>query len=392
MTGYIAAAIAIFIKIPVFIWISHCVFILPGKARKFRKNNFPTRELSINEYRLLKRYYPKEKFFRGVWEFDGTHETAATWGDWEGREVIKGIPVTYHSSAESSLRRKGKNKVEVAMGKKKAYIIRLNDRYSITGHAEKVEAHERFWDQWMMGLPGAIEGHEDLELVGQRSSTKREQFHQAYRYAPELAGGYGLRFTGVFLSSTGLALLWLIHYNSNSTNTMAFVAAFIAAVAGAFFISLPAHAMSSEQKVNIVKGKYKGLSEEGIKLGGMKFRVNDDKRHFFSSTSINRLIRIDVYSASNMVIGIDNRSFFEDDSVSKDKEPIGAALLMMALSFLSVLSAHSLDFEGRPLLPYSIFIHLNSFMGILYLLVFLLKVRSQPSPEKIFLYRKAGDS
>ncbi|WP_404465418.1 hypothetical protein LG331_03780 [Vreelandella aquamarina] len=356
--------------------LSYTLFILPWSAIGYRKNNSPVRSLTVDEYSLLKKYYPKEKFDSGVWMLEGLHCSAASLGCWEGQNLINGVPVIFHSSAESALKRGGDNRVELAMGKRKAYVIGLNKEYCMTENAGRLESNQRFWDQWMQGLAGKIEGYSDVVILNQRESNKRENFYRAYLYAPEFISGDFLRFFGSFLSLVGLVFFGFYFFSDFYFNYFSQYVFFFLGLLGAFLVCLPAYLVSKPEKINVIQGKYAGLKGGCIEVGGLNVRVNEHGESYLSRLSCGSLVTVEVWVNSNMAVSVDSESFITDEVLEKSREPLKAPAIMMVLFFCSTvalfeLSGNMIDF-GESCFLYSFL------MTIVFFLIFLFKFNFRP--------------
>lgn len=363
-------------KILMLLDLSYTLFILPRAAIGYKKGNCPVRSLTVDEYRLLKKYYPKERFGRGVWILEGLHRSAASLGDWEGQDLINGIPVIFHSSAEEALNRGGDNKAKLAMGKRKAYVISLNGKYCITGSSGRVESHERFWGQWTLGLAGAIEGCPNAELLSQRESNKRETFYRAYLHSPEFASGDLLRFFGSFLSLISLSFFWFLYIGVFYFTYFYQGLFFFLGLIGAVLVFLPAYLVSKPEKINVVKGEYGGVEGDCFKVGGLSVRFNECGGSFLSNLSFGSLITVEVWVDSNMVVKINDESIFKDEALAKNKEPVKAPAIMMVLFLFSTVALFELS--GN-VLDFGSFCFFYTFsMTVIFFLIFLFKSSFRP--------------
>lgn len=376
MLGSFVFWMVIFVKLSMFMYLTYCFFILPREAVSFKKNNHPIDSLTIDEYRLLKKYYPKEKFNRGVWMLEGLHRTAPTLSDWEGTELIDDVPVFFHSSAENFLNRNGDNKAKVAMGKKRAYIVELNYKYSIVDSSAKVELHERFWNQWGLGLPGSIEGYPDAELLDQRESDKREKFYSAYRYAPDFFSGDFIRFTGSFFSFASLVFFWLIYFDLFYVSYLYQCVFIFLGVIGSVLVFLPAFFMSGSEEINVIKGKCEGVSDEGFKVGGLSVKFDENAKPISPEDLTAEAIVVDVWVNSNVIVKINEESCIRDDMLRGSREPVKAPAIMMVLFFISTIALF--DLNGNVFNFQSLVFSYNISMTAVFFLIFLFKLRFHP--------------
>lgn len=362
----------------IFVWLTYCFFAIPQRARRYRKENSPIRTLTLDEYRLLKKYYPKEKFSRDVWKLEGRHSSAPFW---VGRQqLINTIPVVFHPFAYKHLLRREENAVEVAMGAKKAYVIGMNGTYSLEGFAEEVETRERQQDQWGKGIPGEIAGHDNVRILGQRDSTKEERFEKCYLNAPEFSAGKEFRFLGALVSLLGLSLFWLISIGMVSFSPFLVLIAASLSFAGAYPMALPAYTMAPAEKVNIIEGVYGKKGWAKFLVGSMPINIPKKMKYDFEShVAEGEVVRMDVYVLSREVVRVEGIASRHRDTVDPEREPKKAVSIMLGIFAVSAIIALSNRDSSSAMLANHILFGFSSLMTIVYGTILWFKSSVYPS-------------
>lgn len=229
---------------------------------KWFRGQAPSRCATIEEQQLLARYYPKEKFGREVFHHTGAHTKGGTMKDWSGMDLIGGIPVLLPLLAKPFLSENGDNRIEVICGKKRAYVIRLNDGYHIEAFTPQVEILEKERVQWKFGIPGPLVDNENAEILGQRHTSKKER--RILTYDVHAITPSARRLIGCLVVLANVLLLWAMAEESLTAREW-FVPFTLMALAGFIPMTLEKH--RPREQVNCVRGIYRTDPNWGCIIG-----------------------------------------------------------------------------------------------------------------------------
>lgn len=213
----------------------------------------PLRCASINEQRLLAIYYPKETFEREVRQHSGPYRKGGTMADWTGMDLIGDLPVFLPVEAKEFLNEQGENQIEVICGKKRAYVIRLNDGYAIEDFAQSVETFARIRAQWDFGIPGPRIDDPSTLILGQRRTSKKERrlaAYEIYTDMPDLR-----RVLGSAAVVLTMLMFWAMAIDLLGNNPGWYILGTLIAIAGFVPMTLEKH--RPRETVNLVQGVYR---------------------------------------------------------------------------------------------------------------------------------------
>lgn len=237
-------------------------------AFKWLRKSEPLRCTTIEEQRLLALYYPKETFDRDVRQHQGPYSKGGTMQDWNGMDLIGGLPVSIHFMARQFLDLQGENRIEVICGKKRAYVVRLNERYSIEGSAAEVEHQERINAQWRFGIPGPRLDDPATQILGQRRSTKKERRVSAYDVFADSPDPR--RFLGCLAVALSCVLFWAMALEWLATSPGWYILGTLVAVGG--WVPMTLEKTQARERINRIQGVYRKRGEQRL-IGSLEVRA-----------------------------------------------------------------------------------------------------------------------
>ena len=271
MLGYLSVGITLFQTLSMLMYVGG-IWACQFRLNALRRDE-PARCATIEEHRLLALYYPKETFERDVHLISGAYRKTGTMKDWSGMDRIAEFPVFLPALALPFLNKEGNNEAEIICGKKRAYVIRLNDGYHIEAFAQRVETDERADAQWTFGIPGPCIGDEETLILGQRPARKKERRRLAYEmntHMPCLR-----RFWGSCAVVASVLLFWAMAFEWLTAKEW-FVPFFFVTLAGFLPMTLEKHQPRSV--VNRIQGVYRRVPEEGMTIGKKRVSVEPPVR------------------------------------------------------------------------------------------------------------------
>lgn len=228
----------------------------------------PLRCATISEQRLLAIYYPKETFERAVRQHSGPYRKGGTMADWTGMDLIGDLPVFLPVEAKEFLKAQGDNQIEVVCGKKRAYVIRLNDGYAIEDFAPSVEMFARIRAQWDFGIPGPRIDDPATLILGQRRTSKKERRLAAYEIYTDMPDVR--RVLGSIAVVLTLLMFWAMASDFLGSNPGWYILGTLIAIAGFVPMTLEKH--RPRETVNLVQGVYRRNPEGSqIRVGERSF-------------------------------------------------------------------------------------------------------------------------
>ncbi|WP_347905405.1 hypothetical protein [Pseudomonas purpurea] len=220
-------------------------------AFKWFRRSEPLRCATVEQQRLLARYYPKETFDRNVHRLSGSYRRGGTMREWQGMDLIGDLPVMLPPLAKPFLKEHGENTLDVVCGKEHAYVIRLNEGYDIERYAQQVEDNERHWAQWDFGVPGPRINGQNIEILGQRRSRKTERRIDVYVLYSDVPDTR--RLLGSLAVVLGMLLFWMMATNWIEDKGW-FVLGTLVALLGFLPITLEKH--HRPEPINRLRGIY----------------------------------------------------------------------------------------------------------------------------------------
>jgi hypothetical protein len=260
VAGWLSVGITLFQALSLLFYIGG-IWACQFRLNALRRNE-PLRCATIEEQRLLALYYPKETFDRDVHLINGCHRKTGTMKDQTGMDRIAELPVFLPELALKFLKKEGNNRAEVICGKKRAYVIRLNDDYHIEALALRVETAQRVSAQWKFGIPGPCLEDEETLILGQRRTTKQERRRLAYEMNEHMP--CIRRLLGSCAVVASVLLFWTMAFGWLTAKEW-FVPFFFIAITGLLPMVMEKH--RPREKVNRVQGVYRKAPDVGMTIG-----------------------------------------------------------------------------------------------------------------------------
>lgn len=270
-------------------------------AFKWLRKAPPLRCATIEEQRLLALYYPKERFDRDVRQHQGPYSKGGTMRDWSGMDLIGGLPVSIHFLARECLDLQGENRIEVICGKKRAYVVRLNERYSLEASAAELESLERASAQWRFGIPGPRLADPHTLILGQRRSTKKERRISAYEVIVDNPDPR--RFLGCLAVALSCVLFWAIALEWLASSPGWYILGTLVAIGG--LVPMTLERTQARERINRIQGVYAKDGEQRLIGSHEVWATPPMERLMDQHLKTGQTLTADVHAVGSRVLQID---------------------------------------------------------------------------------------